>query len=77
MVPSINALMNGPSTSSLSNLTDGAKPGERQKNGVDSSSRSPSVQRNATDGPKDIPSEKIGFGEDMRALRQLDRVFTA
>ncbi|KAF3393725.1 cAMP-independent regulatory protein pac2 [Talaromyces pinophilus] len=30
------------------------------------------------EGPKDIPSDKIGFGgEDMRALRQLDRVFTA
>ncbi|KAJ5094440.1 hypothetical protein N7456_010301 [Penicillium angulare] len=30
------------------------------------------------EGPRDIPNEKIGFvGEDMRALRQLDRVFTA
>lgn len=30
------------------------------------------------EGPKDIPTDKIGFGgEDMRALRQLDRVFTA
>lgn len=30
------------------------------------------------EGPKDIPSDKIGFGgEDMRALRQLDRVFIA
>ncbi|CRG85647.1 hypothetical protein PISL3812_02686 [Talaromyces islandicus] len=37
---------------------------------------SPSSLR--AEGPKDIPSEKIGFGgEDMRALRQLDRVFTA
>ncbi|OKL60304.1 hypothetical protein UA08_04339 [Talaromyces atroroseus] len=36
---------------------------------------SPGLQ---TEGPKDIPSDKIGFGgEDMRALRQLDRVFTA
>src|SRR5204863_9196910 len=31
IVPSINALMNGPSTSSLPNLVDGAKPGEHQK----------------------------------------------
>jgi hypothetical protein len=76
IVPSINALMNGPSTSSLPNMVDGAKPGEHQKNGIDSG-RSASIQRNATDGPKDIPSEKIGFGEDMRALRQLDRVFSA
>ncbi|OJJ51416.1 hypothetical protein ASPZODRAFT_12241 [Penicilliopsis zonata CBS 506.65] len=30
------------------------------------------------EGPKDIPSDKIGFGgEDIRALRELDRVFTA
>lgn len=29
-------------------------------------------------GPQDIPSDKIGFGgEDMRAIRQLDRVFIA
>lgn len=37
---------------------------------------SPLATSRTTDGPKDIPSEKIGFGgEDMRALRQLDRVF--
>ena len=30
------------------------------------------------EGPRDIPSDKIGFGgEDMRALRQLDKVFSA
>ncbi|DAA75047.1 TPA_exp: Extracellular proline rich protein [Trichophyton benhamiae CBS 112371] len=62
-VPSINALMNGPP------LNDSARiPGYHQ--GVPA----PGM---AGDGPKDIPSEKIGFGEDMRALRQLDRVFTA
>lgn len=27
------------------------------------------------DGPRDIPSEKLGFGEDIRALRVLDRAF--
>ena len=26
-------------------------------------------------GPQDIPSEKLGFGEDVRALRVLDRAF--
>lgn len=37
---------------------------------------SPSSLR--VEGPRDIPTDKIGFGgEDMRALRQLDRVFTA
>lgn len=40
------------------------------------SSRSPGGTKKA-EGPKDIPSEKLGFGEDMRALRQLDKVFTA
>lgn len=34
-------------------------------------------QVSGVEGPKDIPSEKISFGEDMRALRQLDRVFSA
>ncbi|EEQ30603.1 Gluconate transport-inducing protein [Microsporum canis] len=62
-VPSINALMNGPP------LNDSARmPGYHQ--GVPA----PGI---GGEGPKDIPSEKIGFGEDMRALRQLDRVFTA
>ena len=27
------------------------------------------------DGPQDIPSDKVGFGEDMRALKVLDRAF--
>ncbi|KAH2400704.1 hypothetical protein KXV53_004556 [Aspergillus fumigatus] len=66
-VPSIGALMNGAS-GPLSSI-----------------SSAPSNKLNAprlggsprAEGPKDIPSEKIGFGgEDMRALRQLDRVFT-
>ncbi|PGH36070.1 hypothetical protein GX50_01082 [[Emmonsia] crescens] len=80
-VPSINALMNGPlppstlaPAGSLSNILDGPKP-QAQANGR--GSRSPKRHRGSDDGPKDIPSEKIGFGEDMRALRQLDKVFTA
>ncbi|EEH37527.1 cAMP-independent regulatory protein pac2 [Paracoccidioides lutzii Pb01] len=80
-VPSINSLMNGPPPSppfhpagSLSSIIDGPiTPG--QLNGT--SRRSPNPVRGSDDGPKDIPSEKIGFGEDMRALRQLDKVFTA
>ncbi|PGH12377.1 hypothetical protein AJ79_04325 [Helicocarpus griseus UAMH5409] len=78
-VPSINALMNGPPPSTtlppagtLPNIVDGS-PG--QPNGA--GSRSPNPPRGSDDGPKDIPSEKIGFGEDVRALRQLDKVFTA
>ena len=39
-----------------------------------SSSRSPGGTKK--EGPQDIPSEKLGFGgEDMRALRVLDRAF--
>ncbi|KZF21769.1 hypothetical protein L228DRAFT_269224 [Xylona heveae TC161] len=40
-------------------------------------SRSPLVLPPQLDGPHDIPSEKLGFGEDMRALRVLDRAFSA
>jgi hypothetical protein len=43
-----------------------------------SKSRSPGGTQ--LDGPtdiQDIPSEKLGFGEDMRALRVLDRGFKA
>ncbi|EDN08933.1 cAMP-independent regulatory protein pac2 [Histoplasma mississippiense (nom. inval.)] len=80
-VPSINALMNGPlppstlaPSGALSNILDGSRP-QAKENGRDN--RSPKPHRGPGDGPKDIPSEKIGFGEDMRALRQLDKVFTA
>ncbi|KAI9929212.1 hypothetical protein ASPWEDRAFT_49150 [Aspergillus wentii DTO 134E9] len=63
-VPSIGALMNGAPLPSIS-----AGPEAPRLGG------SPGA---AAEGPRDIPSEKIGFGgEDMRALRQLDRVFTA
>ena len=49
-------------------------------NGVsDAQSRSRSASRSPGDskaeGPQDIPHNKLGFGEDMRALRVLDRAF--
>ncbi|PYI29737.1 hypothetical protein BP00DRAFT_496462 [Aspergillus indologenus CBS 114.80] len=60
-VPSIGALMNGAPSGGLPSITAPPVPATGR-----------------AEGPKDIPSEKIGFGgEDMRALRQLDRVFTA
>ncbi|PWY87916.1 hypothetical protein BO94DRAFT_58483 [Aspergillus sclerotioniger CBS 115572] len=60
-VPSIGALMNGAPSGSLPSITAPPVPAAGR-----------------AEGPRDIPSEKIGFGgEDMRALRQLDRVFTA
>ncbi|KAK2743255.1 hypothetical protein FQN57_004944 [Myotisia sp. PD_48] len=65
-VPSINALMNSPAPSNTS------QPPGYQPNGTRDT-----ISTATGEGPKDIPSDKIGFGEDMRALRQLDRVFTA
>ncbi|KAK2792246.1 hypothetical protein FQN52_003723, partial [Onygenales sp. PD_12] len=79
-VPSINSLMNGPPPPStlapatnIPSIVDGPKPSQLDGSGDGSSN----AHRGTEDGPKDIPSEKIGFGEDVRALRQLDRVFTA
>jgi hypothetical protein len=40
-------------------------------------SRSPGGTQKNPGVPQDIPSEKLGFREDMRALRVLDRVFAA
>ena len=58
-IPSIGAIMNG--------ATEAFDVRSR------SASRSPGGTKR--DGPQDIPHEKLGFGEDMRALRVLDRAF--
>ena len=71
-VPSINALMNGPPPPPPS-----APRAEQQQNESGMNGMAATGQPVAAEGPKDIPSEKIGFGEDARALRQLDRVFSA
>ncbi|KAF9884067.1 hypothetical protein FE257_002356 [Aspergillus nanangensis] len=64
-VPSIGSLMNNPPAGGLPSIS-------AQGSGSGSSSSG-----GRAEGPRDIPSDKIGFGgEDMRALRQLDRVFT-
>ena len=63
-IPSIGSLMNGASTESFDT---------RSERSARSHSRSPGGTK--TEGPQDIPSEKLGFGEDMRALRVLDRAF--
>ncbi|KAJ5493015.1 hypothetical protein N7539_001761 [Penicillium diatomitis] len=66
-VPGIGSLVSGASLAPITAAASGASgPG------------SPHVARASIvpDGPRDIPNDKIGFvGEDMRALRQLDRVF--
>ena len=59
-IPSIGAIMN-------STTADNYDIRSR------SASRSPGGTRK--DGPQDIPHEKLGFGEDIRALRVLDRAF--
>ncbi|KAN0070030.1 Gti1/Pac2 family domain containing protein [Elaphomyces granulatus] len=79
-VPSIGALMNGTSVSPYSATT--ASSSKTIDTPLQTSLRtrrpSPIGLRCTADGPRDIPNEKIGFGgEDMRALRELDRVFTA
>ena len=62
-IPSIGALING---SSADNSDARSEISNR------SASRSPGgTKKNA----KDIPSDKLGFGEDMRTLKMLDKAF--
>ncbi|KAI9801709.1 MAG: hypothetical protein M1833_002391 [Piccolia ochrophora] len=66
-IPSIGALVNGAADAAE---TRSDRSGSRQ------GSRSPGgTSKNGA--PQDIPSDKLGFGEDIRALRVLDRVFSA
>ncbi|KAI9798149.1 MAG: hypothetical protein M1825_005410 [Sarcosagium campestre] len=66
-IPGIGTLVNGApdlvdSKSDESGSQTGShSPRESSKNGI----------------PQDIPSDKLGFGEDVRALRVLDRAFSA
>lgn len=79
-VPSIGALMNGASASHyVATTASGSKAiGSPLQTSMRPHRGSPIGLRCTADGPRDIPNEKIGFGgEDMRALRELDRVFTA
>ncbi|CAG8247837.1 unnamed protein product [Penicillium salamii] len=67
-VPGITSLVNGAALAPLSSTPLG---------GPVSSTGAP-AQTPSAEGPRDIPNEKIGFGgEDVRALRQLDRAFIA
>lgn len=65
-IPSIGSLMNGASADDTDAKSDIS---------TRSGSRSPGGTAKKKDGPKDIPSDKLGFGEDMRALRVLDKAF--
>ena len=67
-IPSIGAIMNGASAENHNSPNADAKSdrsGEKTPGG--------SVKKEG--GPQDIPSDKLGFGEDMRALKVLDRAF--
>ncbi|KAL3482386.1 Gti1/Pac2 family-domain-containing protein [Aspergillus californicus] len=71
-VPSITSMMNGAPSGPLPSMSTAPPPVPSPAGSGASSGTRPG------EGPRDIPSDKIGFGgEDMRALRQLDRVFTA
>lgn len=65
-IPSIGLLMNGSAT------TDNTDAQSEVSNR--SGSRSPGGTKKK-DGPQDIPNDKVGFNEDIRALRVLDRAF--
>lgn len=68
-VPGITSLVNGAALAPLSASTPGGP--------IQSPNGAPAPGPTAQ-GPRDIPNEKIGFGgEDVRALRQLDRAFIA
>nr|KMM64539.1 cAMP-independent regulatory protein pac2 [Coccidioides posadasii RMSCC 3488] len=73
VVPSINALVNSVQTPAIP--TTAPPPNSEHVKSEFGTPTKPGTGQ--VDGPKDIPSDKIGFGEDMRALRQLDRVFSA
>lgn len=65
-VPGIGSLVSGTSLAPITTMA--APPG--------APGSPPGARPGVGDGPRDIPNEKLGFGgEDMRALRQLDRVF--
>lgn len=69
-IPSIGALMNG---SSPEAFKSGPGNGSAEAQSDVSGGRSPNGTKK--DGPQDIPSDKVGFGEDMRALKVLDKNF--
>ena len=58
----------------MNNSNDSKSDGKQDGEGAGTTSPGGSKDN----GPvQDIPSEKLGFREDKRALRQLDKVFAA
>ncbi|KAL8959313.1 MAG: hypothetical protein Q9193_003802 [Seirophora villosa] len=70
-----NGASSMPSIGSLVNGSNGTQNTDAQSEGVNrSASRSPGGTKKS-EGPKDIPGDKMNFVEDKRALRVLDRAF--
>ena len=90
-VPSIGALMNGSSehryngqASRFPNTQGPTSNGSNARMRGNPPSTSETLDRSSAinggsvrkkDGPQDIPSDKVGFSEDMRALKVLDKGF--
>ena len=68
IIPSIGSIMNGASSENSNSPSTDAKSDK-------SGDRTPGGSVKKESGPQDIPSDKLGFGEDMRALKVLDRAF--
>lgn len=71
--PSIGALVNG----SISSTTPTANKENTADGGAGEGSGEKATKKTTQPQMQDIPSEKLGFHEDSRALRQLDKVFAA
>lgn len=68
VIPSIGSIMNGASAENNNSPNADAKSDK-------SGEKTPGGSAKKESGPQDIPSDKLGFGEDMRALKVLDRAF--
>ena len=67
-IPSIGTIMKGASSDNVNS------PNADARSDI-SGDRTPGGSAKKESVPKDIPSDKMGFGEDMRALKVLDRAF--
>ena len=67
-IPSIGSIMNGTTVENSNSPNADARSDK-------SGDKTPGGSAKKDNGPHDIPSDKLGFGEDMRALKVLDRAF--
>lgn len=69
-IPSIGSIMNGASKENANSPSADTKDDR-------SGDRTPGGSAKKESGPQDIPSDKLGFSEDMRTLKVLDKSFKA